>query len=76
MLGIAPAKVQAAWSGWRRVAMNAVTDAVPVNSPVSRTTPSQRFFEICYYTAIIVATIGWVSAFGWITVRVAEWLFA
>jgi hypothetical protein len=56
--------------------MNAVTDAVPVSSPVSRTTPSQRFFEICYYTAIIVATIGWVSAFGWITVRVAEWLFA
>jgi hypothetical protein len=56
--------------------MNAVAEVTPVSSPVSRTTPSQRFFEICYFTAITVATVGWVSAFGWITVRVVEWLLA
>jgi hypothetical protein len=56
--------------------MNAVTEAMPVGSAVSRATSSQRFFEICYLTAITVATVGWVSAFGWAAVRVAKWLLA
>jgi hypothetical protein len=52
--------------------MNA--EVMPTISAVSRPTPSQRFFEICYLTAISVATIGWVSAVGWVTVKLATWL--
>jgi hypothetical protein len=52
--------------------MNAVTEVMPV----SRTSPSLRFLEICYFTAIAIATVGWVSAFGWIALRVVEWLLA
>jgi hypothetical protein len=56
--------------------MNSLTEVVPVGSTVSRGTISNRFFKICYLTAITVSTIGWVSAFGWLTVRVAKWLLA
>jgi hypothetical protein len=56
--------------------MNAATEAMPVGSAISRGTSSQRFFQICYLSAITVATIGWVSAFGWATVRLASWLMA
>jgi len=56
--------------------MNAVTEAMPVGSAISRGTSSQRFFQICYLSAITVATIGWVSAFGWAAVRLASWLMA
>ena len=43
--------------------MNSLTEVVPVGSTVSRGTISNRFFKICYLTAITVSTIGWVSAF-------------
>jgi hypothetical protein len=56
--------------------MNAVTEVTSPSSPVSRTPPSHRFFEICYFTAITVATVGWVSAFAWIAVKLVEWLSA
>jgi len=54
--------------------MNAATEVMPVGSTVSKDTSSQRFFQICYLSAITVATIGWVSAFGWAAVRLASWL--
>jgi hypothetical protein len=56
----------------RGVIMNAGTEVTPL--AVSRIRPSQKFLEIGYFTAITVATVGWVSAFGWITVRAVEWL--
>ena len=56
--------------------MNAVTEAVPLGSAISRGKLSERFFEICYLSAITVSTIGWVSAFGWVTVRFAKWCMA
>jgi hypothetical protein len=54
--------------------MNAGTEVTPL--ALSRTRPSQKFLEIGYFIAITVATVGWVSAFGWIAVRVVEWLLA
>jgi len=54
--------------------MNAVTEVMPVSLAVRRATPSQKFFEICYLTAITVATVGWLSALGWAAVRVTNWL--
>jgi hypothetical protein len=56
--------------------MNAVAKVTPASSPASRTPLSQRFFGVCYLTAIMVATVGWVSAFGWAAVKVVEWLIA
>jgi len=41
---------------------------------VSRGTALERLFVIGYLTAIAVATIGWVSAFGWAAFRLASWL--
>jgi hypothetical protein len=70
------ANVRVAESGRRRVAMNAVSEVMPASSPVSRTPLSQRFFAVCYFTVITVATVGWVSAFGWVAVKVVEWLIA
>ena len=56
--------------------MNAVTEAVPLGSAISRGKLSERFFEICYLSAITVSTIGWVSAFGWAAIRLASWVMA
>lgn len=56
--------------------MNSVTQAMSVDSVTSRNTLSQRFFNICYLTAISVATLGWLSVFGWMTVSIAKWLLA
>jgi hypothetical protein len=52
--------------------MNNLTQVMPV----SRGTVLKRLFVIGYLSAITVATIGWVSAFGWATVRIASWLLA
>jgi hypothetical protein len=56
--------------------MNTITEVMPTASTESRGAILKRLFVIAYVTAIAVATIGWVSAFGWLTVRVAEWLLA
>jgi hypothetical protein len=56
--------------------MNSVTQSMPTASTVSRGTILKRIFVIAYVTAVAVATIGWVSAFGWLTVQVAKWLLA
>jgi hypothetical protein len=56
--------------------MNSLTQLMPVASTLSRKTILKRLFVIGYLTAVAVAMIGWVSAFGWITVRLAMWLLA
>jgi hypothetical protein len=43
---------------------------------VSRGALLQRLFKICYLAAVAVAMFGWVSAFWWLTVRLAKWLMA
>jgi hypothetical protein len=56
--------------------MSAVTQVMPVGSTVSRGAILKRLFVIGYVAAIGIATVGWLSAFGWLTVRVAKWLLA
>jgi len=56
--------------------MNSLTQSMPVVSRVSRKAILKRVFVIGYLTAVAVAMIGWVSAFGWITMMVAKWLLA
>ena len=56
--------------------MNSLTQSMPVVSTVGRKAILKRVFVIGYLTAVAVAMIGWVSAFGWITMRVAQWLLA
>ena len=60
----------------KSVAMNSLTEVLHVGSAVSSGAILKRLFVIGYLTAIAVAMLGWLSAFGWITVRVAKWLFA
>jgi hypothetical protein len=60
----------------RSVAMNSLTEVRHVGSAVSRGTILKRLFVIAYVTAVAVATIGWVSAFGWATLRLASWVLA
>jgi hypothetical protein len=33
----------------------------------------RKLSSICYLTAITVAMVGWLSAFGWVAVAVANW---
>jgi hypothetical protein len=56
--------------------MNVITEAMPLGSATSRGKSSERFFQICYLSAITVSTIGWVSAFGWAAIRLASWVMA
>ncbi len=41
---------------------------------IGKTTPKRRLLTVCFLTAITVAMVGWLSAFGWVTVAVAKWL--
>jgi hypothetical protein len=56
--------------------MNSITEAIPVGATSSRGTISKRLFVIGYVAAVGVSMAGWVSAFGWLTVKVATWLLA
>jgi hypothetical protein len=56
------------------MAMNSLTELTPAASNFSRGVLLQRLFKICYLTAIIVSTLGWLTAFGWLTVKVVKWL--
>jgi hypothetical protein len=40
------------------------------------TTWKRRLSTVYYLIAITVAMVGWLSAFGWVTVAVAKWLLA
>jgi hypothetical protein len=51
------------------------TELVPTEAPtVSTPTFKQRLPSICYLTAVTVAMLGWLSAFGWVAVAFANWL--
>ena len=55
--------------------MNSLTP-VAVASRVSKGTMLKRTLVVAYLAAIAISTMGWVSAFGWLTVRLAKWLLA
>jgi hypothetical protein len=54
--------------------VNGITRASPVSSTVSNGAILKRLFAIAYVTAVAVAMFGWVSAFWWITARLAKLL--
>jgi len=56
--------------------MNSLAEVMPVQSAVGRGKILRRVFVIGYLTAVAVAMFGWLSAFGWLTVKVAKWLLA
>jgi hypothetical protein len=56
--------------------VNNVTEVMPLGATVGRGVILRRLFVIGYVAAVGVAMTGWVSAFGWLTVRVAKWLLA
>jgi ABC-type enterochelin transport system permease subunit len=57
--------------------MNSLTENMPVEViAISRATVKDRLLTVCYLTAISIAMLGWLSAFGWVTVAVAKWLLA
>jgi len=56
--------------------LNSVIDVMPAGSTASKEAILNKLFVVGYLSAITVTTIGWVSAFGWITFRVARWLLA
>lgn len=56
--------------------MNSLTELMPERSNFRRGVLLQRLLKICYLTAIVVSMVGWLSAFGWLTIKVAKWLLA
>ena len=54
--------------------MKSLMEVHPTNSATGRGTRLTRLFSIGYLAAIAVATIGWISAFGWATVQLVKWL--
>ena len=56
--------------------MNSLTEVLPTGAATYRGTKLKRLFMIGYLTAVIISTIGWASAFGWITVQLVKWLMA
>jgi hypothetical protein len=43
---------------------------------MSKPTFKQRLSSFCFLTAVTVAMIGWLSAFGWVVVALANWVSA
>ena len=56
--------------------MNNVTKVMPAESAISKGALLQQLFKIGFLAAVTVATIGWVSAFGWVIVRIVSGLLA
>jgi hypothetical protein len=57
--------------------MNSLTEIMPMETAaVTKATLKQRLFTTCYLAVIAVAMVGWLSAFGWAAVAVANWLLA
>jgi hypothetical protein len=54
--------------------MNSHTELMPNKPAVSTATFKQKLSTISYLTAVTVAMVGWLSAFGWVAVVVAKWL--
>ena len=39
------------------------------------TTLKQQLSTICYLTAIVCTTFGWLAALGWASIAMARWAF-
>jgi hypothetical protein len=60
---------------WRRGRTINSDIEITDEAPKMGTTPSRwRVVTVCYLITITVAMVGWLSAFGWVTVAVAKWL--
>jgi ABC-type enterochelin transport system permease subunit len=53
-----------------------ITEPTPSGSTVSRERIVTRLLVIGYFTAVAIAMVGWVSALGWLTLKLAMWLIA
>jgi hypothetical protein len=56
------------------LSMDSITNVMPLNSTVEKAGIRDRLIVVGYLSAITLATIGWVSAFGWMTLKALEWL--
>ena len=57
--------------------MKSLPKIMPIEADVGRKAAlKDRLITIGYLTMIAVAMLGWLSAFGWVTVAVAKWLVA
>lgn len=56
--------------------MDDAIETPSAGSTVGRGLIFKRLFIIAYVIAVAVAMIGWWWAFGWLSVRFAEWLLA
>jgi len=51
--------------------------AKPVPASISRLSlrrGKEKAFAVAYSIVVIVAMIGWLIGFGWVTIQVAKWL--
>jgi hypothetical protein len=69
------ARRSAAFRSEERI-MNSLMEVMPARSSVSRGKLLEQLFKIGFLTAIAVAMVGWTSAIGWLTVKLAMWLMA
>jgi hypothetical protein len=59
----------------QEVTMNSPANIMPIEAePVRTSTFKQRLSSFCFLTAVTVAMIGWLSAFGWVAVAFANWV--
>ncbi|SHN60877.1 hypothetical protein [Bradyrhizobium erythrophlei] len=61
-----------AWQGVK--AVSDLTEETLASSLIGKASPSQRVFCVCFLATITVATFGWWSALGWLTVKATVWL--
>jgi hypothetical protein len=56
--------------------MNSRTEVMSMEAAAVTSTLRQHLFTICYLAAIAIATVGWLSALGWVAVRLENGFFA
>jgi hypothetical protein len=54
--------------------MSTPMEVVSAESAVSRGKLFEMLLKFGFFAAITVAMVGWVSAFGWVTIRLVTWL--
>jgi hypothetical protein len=54
--------------------MSIPMEVVSAESAVGRGKLFEMLLRFGFFTAITVAMMGWVSAFGWVTIRLVTWL--
>jgi hypothetical protein len=60
-------------SAWQATETS-LTGETLATSAIGGASLSQRFFSVSFMAATIVATFGWWSALGWLTVKATTWL--